>query len=179
MGLLIRRRILLVTIAAGLLIGGSSSLAQSAAEVTASYIVHFVRFTTWPVDALGSGVPVVICVAGNDWVATELTQLARTQKVEGRPLSVRRTRLDDDVSGCHVFYGSNLNGDQTERLLRTTSVMPILTLSDAADFAERGGIANFFIDDGRLRFSVNPGAATRARLQISSRLLSLAKIVGS
>jgi hypothetical protein len=57
--------------------------------------------------------------------------------------------------------------------------MPILTLSDTADFAERGGIANFFIDDGRLRFSVNPGAATRARLQISSRLLSLAKIVGS
>ena len=50
-------------------------------------------------------------------------------------------------------------------------------MSDAVDFAARGGIANFFMDGSRMRFAVNPGAASRAQLQISSRLLSLARIV--
>ena len=180
MGLLIHRSVVIAAIVAGVLIGNGTARAQSsAAEITANYIVHFVRFTTWPADALASGAPVVICVAGNDWVASELAQLARTKDIEGRALSVRRISLDAAVSGCHVLYGSNLSGDRTERLLRVTSSLPILTLSDTTDFAERGGIANFFIDDSRLRFSVNPGAASRARLQISSRLLSLARIVGS
>ena len=43
--------------------------------------------------------------------------------------------------------------------------------------AERGGVANFFVDNGRMRFAVNPKAAERSQLRISSRLLSLARIV--
>jgi hypothetical protein len=38
-----------------------------------------------------------------------------------------------------------------------------------------GGVAQFFFDQGRLRFTVQLEAARRARLQISSRLLTLAK----
>ena len=34
-----------------------------------------------------------------------------------------------------------------------------------------------FIEDGRMRFAINPDAAQRAGLRLSSRLLSLAKIV--
>jgi hypothetical protein len=164
---------------AGVLVSGGVPKAQDAsvAELSAAYIISFVRFTTWPPDALPPRVPIVICVGGNDWVADTLVQLVRNQEIEGRTLSIRR--VNDSVEGCHVFYGSNLVGAQAERLLRTTSRMPILTMSDATDFAQRGGVANFFIDNRRVRFAVNPHAVARARLQISSRLLSLAKLVGS
>ena len=65
--------------------------------------------------------------------------------------------------------------NQAQELVRDVGG-PILTVS-AARFAERGGVANFFVDGGRMRFAVNPGAAERARLRISSRLLTLAKLV--
>jgi hypothetical protein len=181
MGVLIRGSIVASMALAAVLGRGVSSNAQDAsvADVSAAYIVNFVRFTTWPTDVLAPGVPVVICVGDSDWVADALVQLTRHQEIDKRALAIRRTGLGGSVEGCHVYYGSNLNGARAERLLRTTSSLPILTMSDAADFAERGGVANLFIDDGKMRFAVNPVAATRARLQISSRLLSLARIVGS
>jgi hypothetical protein len=50
-------------------------------------------------------------------------------------------------------------------------------VSDFEDFAVIGGVANFFIDGGRMRFKVNPDAAERHRLRISSNLLTLARVV--
>ena len=97
--------------------------------------------------------------------------------MEGHPLSIRRTGLDRPLNECHVVYGASLDRTSAEELVRSTSGRPILTLSDREDFAERGGVANFFIDGGRMRFAVNRAAADRARLRISSRLLTLAKLV--
>ena len=51
------------------------------------------------------------------------------------------------------------------------------SVSDCARFARLGGVANFFVEDGRLRFAVNVDAARRASLHISSRMLMLATIV--
>jgi len=151
----------------------------SVPDVAAAYLVNFVRFTTWPSAALPDSTPLVVCVEGNDSVADSLARLTLNRAVKGRTLSVRRTSVDGVLDACHVFYGANLNGDRGERLIRATSHLPILTVSDSTDFAKRGGVANFFIDDGRMRFSVNPDAAVRARLRISSNLLSLARIVGT
>jgi hypothetical protein len=39
-------------------------------------------------------------------------------------------------------------------------------------------VVNLMLNEGRIRFEVNPHAAERAHLQISSRLLALATIVG-
>jgi hypothetical protein len=54
--------------------------------------------------------------------------------------------------------------------------MPILTIGDAPGFARRGGIINFMLEDNKVRFEVNVEAAKHAVLNISSRLLALAKI---
>jgi hypothetical protein len=54
--------------------------------------------------------------------------------------------------------------------------MPVFTVSDADNFAESGGVAQLILEKERMRFAVNVPAATRARLQLSSKLLSLARI---
>jgi hypothetical protein len=180
MGVLTRSAIA-AAVLVGIAAGAAAPAAQDASvdEVTAAYLVNFVRFTTWPSEALSDGAPIVVCVGGNDEVADSLERLGRNRQVGGRALSVRRTALDGLLDGCHVLYRSDLDRGGAARLIQTTWNQPILTVSDAADFAERGGIANFFMDDGRVRFAVNPGAATHARLRISSKLMSLARIVGS
>ena len=55
--------------------------------------------------------------------------------------------------------------------------LPILTIGETPGFAARGGIINLTLEDNKVRFEVNIGAAKQANLNISSRLLALAKIV--
>jgi hypothetical protein len=178
MGILVRGCVVLVVLAS--LSSGALRLAAqnvSVPELAAAYLFNFVRFTTWPADVMPPGGSIVVCVSGNDWVADALVQLTRNQRVDGHPLSVRRSSLDRSLDGCHVVYGAALDAARAQELVKAASGRPILTVSDSADFAQRGGVANFFIDDGRMRFAVNPAAAERARLRISSRLLTLAKVV--
>ncbi|HEY8508099.1 MAG TPA: YfiR family protein, partial [Steroidobacteraceae bacterium] len=54
---------------------------------------------------------------------------------------------------------------------------PILTVSDARNFASRGGVIELFEQGNRLRFVVNVENARRAGLRISSMLLQLASRV--
>jgi hypothetical protein len=180
MGLLVRAWIVAAA-AASLGIGRSQPQTQdaSAAELVAVYLVNFVRFTRWPSDVLPDGSTIVVCVGGDGRVADSLARAIRNRPINGHPLAIRKTTLDHSFEGCHVLYAPDLDGTSAERLIQTTSMQPILTVSDAADFAEIGGVANFFVDNGRMKFAVNPNAAVRARLRISSRLLTLARIVGS
>jgi hypothetical protein len=46
-------------------------------------------------------------------------------------------------------------------------------------FATRGGMVNFIIEDNRVQFEINIDAAERAGLKISSRALKLARVVRS
>lgn len=178
MGLLVRWCVAFAAVVAVGSSGAVSLAAQnvSAPDLAAAFLFNFVKFTTWPADVLWGDSPIVVCVSGSD-VADSLVQLTRNQRVDGHPLSIRRANLDRPLDGCHVVYGAALDATRAQELLRAASGRPILTVSDSADFAMRGGVANFFVDDGRMRFAVNPAAAERARLRISSRLLTLAKVV--
>ena len=55
--------------------------------------------------------------------------------------------------------------------------MGILTVGETQGFAADGGVINFKLDDGRVRFEINVDAAEHEQLHISSKLLSLAQIV--
>lgn len=179
MGILARWTIVLAAVLAGFTPGAVQLAAQnvSAPDLAGAFLFNFVKFTKWPGDALSDGSPIVVCVSGNDWVADSFVRLTRNQRVDGHSLSVRRTNVDRPLDGCHVVYAANLDANRARDLVRAASGRPILTVSDLVDFAERGGVANFFVDDGRMRFAVNTAAAERARLRISSRLLTLAKVV--
>jgi len=149
----------------------------TAPELTAAFLINFVRFTTWPSDVLEDRVPIAVCVIGHDGVSDSLVHLTRGKNVNDHPLEIERRNVNRSVDGCHVIYGAGFDGKDAQWLIRAATGRAVLTVSDLTDFAQRGGVANFFIDGGRMRFAVNPAAAERARLRISSKLLTLAKVV--
>jgi hypothetical protein len=168
-----------MVIAAGLATSVSTVSAQGATapELTAAFLVNFVKFTTWPESALALDAPIALCVAGNDRVAVELETQTASLTIGGHPVAIRSVKHGSAITACHVFYVSDLDGKHVDQMLREAANQPILTVSDAKRFAERGGIAGFFVEQGKMRFAVNTAAADRARLRISSKLLSLSKIV--
>ena len=75
-----------------------------------------------------------------------------------------------------LFIGSS-DRQRVNRLLAGVRDRPVLTIAELPGFTDFGGIINLYRADDRLRFEVNLGAAKRAGLAISSRLLRLARIV--
>lgn len=146
--------------------------------VKLSFLYHFAQFVEWPSDAFhGASDPFTICVAGTDPFAPEMVRDLRNRTVRGRPIDVRNLQPHDDPRTCHVLF---IRSDESKRLagllaaVRTSST---LTVGELEGFAELGGAINLARAAHTLRLEVNLEAAVQSRLQISSRLLALAKIV--
>jgi hypothetical protein len=63
---------------------------------------------------------------------------------------------------------------------RLADVLPfvpegILTVADSDDTHPRGSVISFFLEDGRVRFGASVDAASRQKLRLSPRLLSVAR----
>ena len=178
MGVLIRCCVVIVVALSGWTAADTRLEARRLdARADSGVSLNFAKFTTWPDDALRNGSTIVVCVSGHDQVADALVQLTTNKVVEGHPLAVRRTDLRQPLTECHIVFAASLDENSARELIRATAGHPILAVSDWENYAVRGGVANFFIEGARMRFAVNPDAAERARLRISSRLLTLAKLV--
>lgn len=143
--------------------------------VKAAMLYNFTKFIEWP--AIDGGRPVTLCVVGRTAIADALVQSVRGKLIAGRTLSVTAMASDKTLSSCDVVF---IDASETQRsapALKTLRTQPVLTVSDGKNFARTDGISEFYVEDGRLRFVINTDAARRAGLQISSRLLGLAKIV--
>mgnify|MGYP003575514809 CR=1 FL=1 len=143
-------------------------------RVKAAYLFNFTKFVDWPPEALPQGLPLTICVAGASPFGATLEDTVRGELVAGRPLTTRVVR---DPSGCHVLFVPE--GVSAAPLLNEARMKPILTVGESDTFLRNGGIGNFIMEDGKVRFEISQGAASRAHLRISSRLLRLARPTGT
>ena len=138
-------------------------------QVQAAYLYNFVKFVDWPPGVLGNAI--TICTAGNTPVSAALDQIVRDEVISGHKLAVRP--IDTPQPACNVlFVPRNVAAGE---YLRSMRMAPVLTVGESPDFIAQGGIINFVRDGGMMRFEIDQEAATRARLQISSRLLRLAR----
>jgi hypothetical protein len=169
------RRLLLVT---GLTIAASGvATAQSAtaAVLTAAFLFNFAKFTAWPADAPHDG-PITICVSGDPDVVSALQRIVTGRPIAGRDVAAS-TVSAGGWRGCHVLYLTGLEAGRSQRIVDELKGSPILTVSDLQGFAEHGGIVGLVVDSGKIRFRINTDAAERARLRLSSRVLTLATVV--
>ena len=161
-------------IAVLLLMPGLAS-AQDVTEpaLKAAFIYNFAKFTEWPAGVTPAGQPLVMCVLGDAAVGDALERAVKGRELAGRSMTVWRVAPVDPQRVCHVLYVSRVTAAQAAQAVAGVRDLPVLTISDAEGFSEQGGIAQFFFEHGQLRFSVDLACAKRARLQISSRLLTL------
>jgi len=162
---------------------GSARLAQAdsgslpESVVKSAYLYQFTHFVEWPGEAFdGSEAPVVICVLGEDPFGPALDTLTKKTS-QNRRLVVQRFKRIQDLDACHVLFMSASEQPRTAQVLSTLALRHVLTVSDVEGFAQAGGVIEFVHEENRIRFAVNVGAAKKAGLRISSKLLSLAMIV--
>ena len=157
---------------------GISNVAQAQTveehDAKAAFVFKLVNFVQWP--SAGGG-DLVIGFIGADSTGDALQRLAYGKPVNGRKIVVRRLAHDGDLKGCQVIFLGASERKNTPFVLDHLRGTNVLTVGESDGFGQHGGIVNLLLNGGRIRFEVNPHAAERAHLQISSRLLSLATIV--
>jgi hypothetical protein len=150
-------------------------------KIKAAYLYQFGRYVQWPSTAFpDDGAPLVIGILGRDPFAELLDEIARTKQIEGRPIVVRRFASMEKLGSCHIlFVASSLTPDETAVAIKKTRGTPVLIVGDNLEFADRGGTIGFFVEQNRVRFAINTEVAKQGQFKISSKLLSLAKLVGA
>ncbi len=148
------------------------------AEVKAAFLYHFTGYVEWPASAFASNAsPFVIGVLGKSDVFPSLQNVVRGKNWNGRSFAVRHVDTAKEMRECHVLFVASTEAKRLPQILEVLDDAPVLIVGESEGFAQRGGMVNFFMEQNRVRFEINPDAATRVRLTISSKLLNLAKVV--
>jgi hypothetical protein len=149
--------------------------------IKAGFIYNFAKFVEWPAAAFSQpDSPIVIGVLGTDPFGNVLDRIVEGKKVGSRGFLVKRYKWGrdlKDLKDCKILFVSASERAHIDEILLSVKGLPILTVGEAPGFAERGGVIRFALEDNRVRFEVNVDAAHQADLNISSRLLTLAKII--
>lgn len=180
---MLRYRIPLLLTGVMLLMGSvAPTAAQDSASseylVKAGFIYNFAKLVDWPATAFSQpDSPIVIGILGTDPFGPTIDRVLASKKVNDHGFVIKRIKSAADAKDCHILFISASETSHIGDDIRIAKSMPVLTIGEVPGFANRGGIINLTLEDSKVRFEVNVDAAKAADLNISSRLLALARIV--
>jgi YfiR/HmsC-like len=149
--------------------------------IKAGFIYNFAKFVEWPSTAFAQpDSPIVIGILGTDPFGNLIDQIVENKKIGARGFVVKRLKRGTDLKvlkECKILFVGDSEKAHIDELLQIVKTLPILTVGETPGFAQRGGVIRFVLEDNRVRFEVNVDAAHQADLTISSRLLTLARII--
>ena len=148
-------------------------------QVKAAYLYNFLKFVEWPESAFPDPLaPIVIGISGDDPFGNSLPQVIIGKTVQGRDLVIHKYHSGEDMRGAHILFISPSERKRLPQILSSLRGSSVLTVADIEGFLEAGGMIQFLSENDRVRFAINVDASSRGKLKMSSKLLSLAKVVG-
>jgi hypothetical protein len=155
--------------------------AQTAADeyqIKAAFLFHFAQLVEWPAGALNAGDHSInLCIFEDEPRRHELQSTIEGKPIGSRVFHVRQLSPAQEIQGCHILFLSRDEARRQSAMLKSLRGLPVLTVGETANFLTDGGMIRFHLEDNKIRFDINLGAADLSRLKISSRLLLLATSV--
>ena len=142
--------------------------------IKAAYLFKFTPFVDWPPSAFAAPTgPFNVCILGADPFGGALDDALKGHQVGEHPVRVRRLQGLDGAEECQILYLGALRAQPAVAALNKVRGAPVLTVTEQGQ-GVRGGVVQFVIRDGHVRFTIDAAAATANRVTISAKLLSLA-----
>ncbi|HWI18148.1 MAG TPA: YfiR family protein [Vicinamibacterales bacterium] len=148
------------------------------ANVKAVFLYNFAKYVTWPgTGKIGERSPaeIRICVTANDGFFNLLKTAVQGEDVDGRPLLPVALDGLDAARTCQILYVGDTKSPDARAWLSAVRGRQVLTVGDG-DTTQDVVIA-FVRDSNRVRFDINRAVAARHSLNVSSKLLRLARQV--
>jgi YfiR/HmsC-like len=163
-----------------LLFLASLALAQqkvSEYQVKAAYLYNFGRFVEWPSDVISSQSSFTICVFGADPFGPTLDAMVVGATIAGKGVTAKRISSPQDLGECRILFITSTEVGSLNKIVEAGIKHAVLTVSDMPEFASKGGMIQFVLEDKKIRFEVNLAAAQSAGLTLSADLLKVATAV--
>jgi hypothetical protein len=145
-------------------------------HVKAGFIFHFAQLVDWPANA-PAGADFALCTLGDDPFQGQLETTLDGKTIGTRPIHILHVKQPQEARNCQVLFISNSEDQRLPKIIGDLGNAAVMTVGEANDFIERGGMIRFVLDQDKVRFEINLKAADPAGLKFSSRLLLLAKNV--
>ena len=144
----------------------------------AAFLFHFAQLVEWPSGAFGGDSSALnVCSIGDDPFHGDLENILDGKPIGSRSIRVRHLTQPRDLHGCQMVFIGTSEDKRVPAILAELGNAPVMTVGETDSFIEQGGMFLFTIEESKVRFEINLGAAEKARLKVSSRLLLLAKRV--
>ena len=168
-------RILLLWLSWGLWSYAPAAIGDDLPEyrLKAAILYNFAAFTEWPAEV---GNTLNLCVYGQDPFGEELDAL-QGQAVGGRRLAVHRKASIETLRGCQIVFIAGPVHGGLPRVLDSLRGAAALTVAESPGAVRQGVALNMTVVQNRIVFEANLQAARGAGLNLSSKLLRLAKEV--
>ena len=145
--------------------------------VLAALTFNIVRLTNWPESSSAhADQELHLCLVGDNVVQQSFTSIDRKTfgKKTLRVINLSRLR---NLEQCQVLYISELKQNLLQQIFIELKNEPVLTIGESYEFAMTGGMVGLENVNGKIKLLVNLAAVRQSGLNISSRLLKLARIV--
>ncbi len=173
----VKRHILIVTTVLVLLcsgfVGETPQLVHEY-ELKSATLFKICNYVTWP-DGRPDSSTFDIVVVGTP---EEIAQFTFPSDKLLNNKAIRLIGLDDYqlIADCQVVFICHSKMDEVSQILEFIQDKSILTFSDDEALFEQGVMINFYIDENRVKFELNPEAISRSNIQLHSQLYSIGKI---
>jgi hypothetical protein len=156
----------------------AQSNSPSEYQLKAAFLFNFAKFIEWPQHAFATPqAPFTICVFGKDPFGSSLDEALADKKIGDRSILIQRPKDKMELRHCQIAFVSSSETERVADIVEGLQGTSVLLVGESGGFAESGGTIEFMLEQGHVRFSINPDAAEHANLRLSSKLLALAKIV--
>lgn len=143
-------------------------------QVKAAFLYNFAKYVEWPSDALTNRDAFHVCILGENPFDLVLERTLHGKTISDRKLLAHQIQDVEEARDCHILFISSSESAHLQGILQILDGASILTVSEVGEFTEQGGMIQFRMQNGSVRFDINLDSARRAGLKISSQLLKLA-----
>lgn len=156
----------------------SQTSESSEYQLKAAFLFNFAKFVQWPANSFATPQSEFgICVLGDDPFGRSIDDVLHGKTIGEHPVMISRCKDVGEMTHCQIVFVSASEKKRLPEILAALRGTSTLAVGETDGFAASGGVIQFTLEEQRVRFIINVEAAERAKLQISSKLLALAKLV--
>ena len=153
---------------------GQTQMAENPNKIKAAFLRNFAHYVNWPSHAFPDGrSPWNVCILGPDPFGEVLESTLAERTEQDRAFRIFRADSLERLPRCQIVYVTYNSAAKRQAALTELRDKPVLTVGDAPDFLEEGGVIRFQVED-RIRMNVNLDQARAVSLNIQTRMLEVA-----
>lgn len=173
------RLTLLLVLLSGVLLSPAAAQQVEEYHIKAVFLSNLSHFVTWPPANDREKIAFVIGIYGPDPFGTIIDRAVAGETKNSRPVRIERygSLQELNPAACSILFIHASKISEWESIHSHLSAHAVLTVADVAGFPEQGGMVNLVKSGQKIQVEINYDAVRLSGLTISSKLLSLARIV--